>query len=196
MNVSLEGEEKLILVPYMKEHVPKYHQWMKDPTLLAATGSEPLTLDQEYEMHQSWTHDPSKHTFIVLDKDLILPQFVHGQAHVEAMVGDVNIYMNDLEDSRIAEIEIMIAEPKSRGKGLGKKSVLMMMVFAVEKFCIHTFRVKIGESNEASLRLFRKLGFVDASYSKIFQEVTLELVITKLKMEELHLLAGKFIEHS
>lgn len=29
-----------------------------------------------------------------------------------AMVGDVNIYMNDLEDSRIAEIEIMIAEPK------------------------------------------------------------------------------------
>lgn len=29
-----------------------------------------------------------------------------------AMVGDVNIYMNDLENSRIAEIEIMIAEPK------------------------------------------------------------------------------------
>ena len=28
------------------------------------------------------------------------------------MVGDVNIYMNDPEDSLFAEIEIMIAEPK------------------------------------------------------------------------------------
>ncbi|KAL8145581.1 GCN5-related N-acetyltransferase 9 [Apium graveolens] len=196
MDVSLEAEEKVILVPYMKQHVPKYHKWMQDPTLLSATGSEPLTLVQEYEMHQSWTHDPSKHTFIILDKDLILTPFTHGQPYIEAMVGDVNIYMNDLEDSHIAEIEIMIAEPKSRGKGLGKKSVMMMMVFAVEKFCIQSFRVKIGESNEASLSLFRKLGFVYASYSKIFQEVTLELQITKLKMEELQQLAGKFIEHS
>lgn len=29
-----------------------------------------------------------------------------------AMVGDVNIYMNDLDDPHLAEIEIMIAEPK------------------------------------------------------------------------------------
>lgn len=28
------------------------------------------------------------------------------------MVGDVNIYMNDLDDMQLAEIEIMIAEPK------------------------------------------------------------------------------------
>lgn len=28
------------------------------------------------------------------------------------MVGDVNIYMNDLDDPQMAEIEIMIAESK------------------------------------------------------------------------------------
>lgn len=28
------------------------------------------------------------------------------------MVGDVNLYMNDLDDPQMAEIEIMIAEPK------------------------------------------------------------------------------------
>ena len=28
------------------------------------------------------------------------------------MVGDVNLYMNDLDDPHMAEIEIMIAEPK------------------------------------------------------------------------------------
>ena len=45
----------------------------------------------------------------------------------------------------------------SRGKGLGKEAVMMMMAFAVENLGIHTFRAKIGESNQASLDLFHKL---------------------------------------
>ncbi|XP_020580158.1 N-acetyltransferase 9-like protein isoform X1 [Phalaenopsis equestris] len=177
--VCLEGK-KAILVPYMWEHVPKYHEWMKDPALLLATGSEPLTLDQEYDMHLSWTKDPNKHTFIVLDRELIKGEFSHGEPHIEAMVGDVNIYMNDQDDLLLAEIEIMIAEPKSRGKGLGEDSVLMMMAFAVKKYRIQTFRAKISESNLPSLKLFHKLGFKDVSYSAAFNEVTLELQVTDL----------------
>ncbi|KAL7216392.1 hypothetical protein ACSBR1_028355 [Camellia fascicularis] len=195
MRASVEGE-KVILVPYMKEHVPRYHQWMQDPALLQATGSEPLTLDEEYQMQLSWTQDPHKQTFIILDKELVVGDFIHGDAHVEAMVGDVNIYMNDLDDSQMAEIEIMIAEPKSRGKGLGKESVLMMMAFAVENLAIRIFRAKIGESNESSLILFKKLGFQEVSCSEIFKEVTLELPITKPKHEELQQLTGNMVTHA
>lgn len=186
----------MILVPYMREHVPKYHDWMKDPALLSATGSDPLTLDQEYEMQLSWTQDPNKRTFIVLDKQLILGDFLHGQSHIEAMVGDVNIYMNDLEDPLLAEIEIMIADPKSRGKGLGKETVLMMMTFAVENLGIHMFRAKIGESNQPSLYMFRKLGFEDVSFSEIFKEWTLEMPVTKSKRDELLHCVGNMITHS
>nr|XP_027078475.1 N-acetyltransferase 9-like protein isoform X5 [Coffea arabica] len=189
MKVSLEGK-KVILVPYMKEHVEKYHEWMQDPALLEATASEPLTLDEEYDMQLSWTQDPFKQTFIILDKELVVGEFVHGDPHVEAMVGDVNIYMNDLDDAEMAEIEIMIAETKSRGKGLGKESVLMMMAFAVENFGIHLFRAKIGDSNRASISLFQKLGFEKTSHSEIFQEVTFELPITESKCEELHRLTA------
>lgn len=57
MGVSLVGE-KVILVPYMKEHVPVYHVWMQDPAILQATASEPLTIDQEYQMQLSWLQDP------------------------------------------------------------------------------------------------------------------------------------------
>ncbi|GAV74597.1 Acetyltransf_3 domain-containing protein [Cephalotus follicularis] len=189
MGVSLEGE-KVILVPYMEAHVPRYHQWMQDPSLLQATGSDPLTLDQEFKMQLSWSQDPLKETFIVLDKDMLEGAFVHGDPHVEAMVGDVNLYMNDLDNPQMAEVEIMIAEPRSRGKGLGKESVLMMMAYAVENLGIHVFRVKIGESNGASLNLFLKLGFKEASYSEIFKEVTLDLSVTKPKHEELLHLIG------
>uniref|UniRef100_M1BV21 N-acetyltransferase n=2 Tax=Solanum tuberosum TaxID=4113 RepID=M1BV21_SOLTU len=112
------------------------------------------------------------------------------------MVGDVNIYMNDLDDPQMAEVEIMIAEPKSRGKGLGKESVLVMMTFAVDNFKIHTFRVKIGELNQASLSLFQKLGFNETSYSKIFNEMTLELPMTESKIFELRQLVGNMVTHS
>ncbi|XP_051151816.1 uncharacterized protein LOC127265844 isoform X2 [Andrographis paniculata] len=171
MTVSIEGE-KVILVPYMKEHVAKYHVWMQDPAILEATASEPLTLDQEYEMQISWVQDPLKHTFIILDKELVIGDFIHGESHNEAMVGDVNIFMNDPEDPELAEVEIMIAEHKSRGKGLAKESVTLMMAFAVQKFGIHIFQAKVGESNEASLSLFHKLGFKEISHSKIFKEVS------------------------
>lgn len=194
MKVSLEGE-KVMLVPYMKQHVPKYHQWMQDPDLLLATGSEPLTLDEEYAMQLTWTQDPHKQTFIVLDKQLIVGEFLHGQPQIQAMVGDVNIYMNDPEDHLLAEIEIMIAERKSRGKGLGKESVLMMMTFSVENLGIHTFRAKIGETNQASLDMFHKLGFEDVSFSEVFREWTLELPVTKSKRDELHHRDANIITH-
>ncbi|KAI3770169.1 hypothetical protein L6452_01292 [Arctium lappa] len=37
------------------------------------------------------------------------------------------------------------------------ESVLMMMVFAIDNYKIKAFRAKIGDSNEASLNMFRKL---------------------------------------
>ncbi|KAB2022149.1 hypothetical protein ES319_D07G189100v1 [Gossypium barbadense] len=195
MGVSLEGQ-KVIMVPYMEAHVPKYHLWMQDPALLQATGSEPLSLQQEYDMQLSWNQDPLKKTFIILDKEMVGEKFVHVNPHVEAMVGDVNIYMNDLDDPQLAEVEIMIAEPKSRGKGLGKESVLMMMAYAVQNFRIHVFRAKIGASNGSSLSLFRKLGFKETSYSEIFKEVTLELAVTEQKQEELLQLLGSVVSHA
>nr|ADK92874.1 RimL/acetyltransferase-domain protein [Hypericum perforatum] len=167
--VSLEGE-KVIMVPYMEAHVPNYHRWMQDPLLLQATGSEPLSLQQEYQMQLSWTQDPL------------------------TMVGDVNIYMNDLDDPQLAEVEIMIAEPKSRGKGLGKETVLMMMAYAVQNLGIHVFRSKIGETNGASLQLFHKLGFAEVSRSEIFKEtldsatlvVYLESIVDDLVIQKGH----------
>ncbi|RHZ80233.1 hypothetical protein Glove_138g57 [Diversispora epigaea] len=84
-NLVLIGE-KVILVPYRPEHVPKYHEWMKSPFLQEMTASKPLTIEQEYEMQRSWHLDENK------------------------MIGDVNLFFNDEENSTVSEIEIMIAE--------------------------------------------------------------------------------------
>lgn len=35
----------------------RYHEWMKSPELQQLTASEPLTLEQEYDMQRSWRED-------------------------------------------------------------------------------------------------------------------------------------------
>ena len=39
------SSETICLVPYARNHVAKYHEWMKDPKLQEATASEPLSLE-------------------------------------------------------------------------------------------------------------------------------------------------------
>jgi RimJ/RimL family protein N-acetyltransferase len=148
------------LVPYRIEHVLKYHEWMQDPFLLETTCSEPLTLDQEYEMQQSWQSDPKKLTFIITNNFIL--------------IGDVNLYFNEIDDDKCAEIEIMIAEPEFRGKGMGKNVLKVFIDYSVKTLQVAKFRAIIGLENYSSLELFKKLGFVKVSESAIFQQATLE----------------------
>lgn len=52
-DVQIVGE-RVVLVPYRRKHVEKYHNWMLSSLLLEQTASEPLTLQEEYEMQQKW----------------------------------------------------------------------------------------------------------------------------------------------
>lgn len=177
----LEGE-KIVLVPYKKNHVPRYHEWMQSTELLEQTASKRLSLEQEYDMQQSWFQDENKCTFIILDKNKWLqPELTE----IDCMAGDVNLFLNVNHDD-IAEIEIMIAEPYCRRKGLGREALLTMMNYGVTYLGIKKYEAKIGCGNNASLTLFHKLGFVKVSISEVFNEVTLEMQVTPEIQQWLH----------
>eukprot|EP00271_Cylindrocystis_brebissonii_P023280 TRINITY_DN9580_c0_g2_i2.p1 TRINITY_DN9580_c0_g2~~TRINITY_DN9580_c0_g2_i2.p1 ORF type:complete len:139 (-),score=17.94 TRINITY_DN9580_c0_g2_i2:152-511(-) len=101
------------------------------------------------------------------------------------MAGDVNLFLNDQDDEHIAEIEVMVAEAQSRGRGLAKEALRLLMSYALSPpLSVHTFRAKIGETNSASLRLFQSLGYEEVSRSHVFSQVTLELTASSRAMEE------------
>ncbi|KAL4890948.1 GNAT domain-containing protein [Aspergillus ambiguus] len=136
----------VLLVPYSKWHVPRYHEWMKDEEIQEATASEPLSIEEEYTMQQSWRQDPDKLTFIVC---LPTPSAQQAQGipdplsaeddSPERMVGDINLFLRvddgeegDSDPQIIGEIELMIAEKKNQRKGFGRAALLAFLRYIVD----------------------------------------------------------------
>ncbi|CAF1020549.1 unnamed protein product [Adineta ricciae] len=169
-NTVLYGRT-ILLVPYGKHHVEKYHRWMENEEIRELTASLPLTIEEEYEMQQTWMNDKDKCTFIILSKE----RFDETHDEIESMIGDVNLFLNDPDDLHCGEVEIMIAEEKARHKGYGIETLHTFFRYAIETLNITRFVVKIGLKNLPSIALFtNKLQFQTTQTSEVFQEVTME----------------------
>ncbi len=179
-NTKIVGN-KVELVPYLPKHVPKYHQWMKSEELQHLTGSEPLTLEEEYAMQKSWREDEDKCTFIVLSRN---SSNSDGEAseerEVNAMIGDTNIFIAKDDDTglTVGEAEIMIAEESARGQKMGKEAMVLMLIYGIDFLKINRFEAKIKLDNPTSIGMFDRLGFQETSRSEVFGEVTLSVTVS------------------
>ena len=193
--------KRVRLVPYLPEHVPRYSQWMADPEMLRLTGSEPLTVAEEYENQQSWHADPDKATFIICARDD--SETTDEELHVtRGMCGDVNAFLSPIDDdddvddddhgvasrdiaaaaSISAEIEIMIADASRRRGGLAREAILLFSHFLVEHVPqLGRLVVKITDDNLPSLRLFESLGFVVHKKLAVFEQTEMWLDIAAAK---------------
>ncbi|KAL2857178.1 GNAT domain-containing protein [Aspergillus pseudoustus] len=135
---------KVLLVPYSTWHVPRYHEWMKDEEIQEATASEPLSLDEEYAMQESWRNDADKLTFIVClprQGALIADEELTNEDDSPArMIGDINLFLriDDGEEGTsapqiIGEIELMIAEKKDQRRGFGKAALLTFLRYVIAR---------------------------------------------------------------
>ncbi|GFF53796.1 N-acetyltransferase 9-like protein [Aspergillus lentulus] len=153
---------KVLLVPYSSWHVPRYHEWMKDEEIQAATASEPLTLEEEYAMQRSWRQDADKLTFIIClpvprarsehqsqhqtESQEQLPEsglrLQDGDDAPGQMLGDINLFLRAEDDDEdedgpscpqiIGEIELMIAEKANQRKGYGRAALLAFLRYVLE----------------------------------------------------------------
>ncbi|KAI0353208.1 acyl-CoA N-acyltransferase [Trametes cingulata] len=180
--------QDVILVPYRTEHVAKYHEWMTSAELRELTASEPLTLEEEYEMQRKWQTDEDKLTFILLS-GTSFDAAAEGDAKVTPdrlkdlpMIGDVNLFLKGTpedEDFEV-EVEIMIAEPAYRRRGIAYTALQLMLSYATDPSSppplpIQKDRLvaRIGDKNEPSIKLFEKLGFAVTKRVAVFEEVEL-----------------------
>jgi GNAT superfamily N-acetyltransferase len=131
--------------------------------LQKSTASEPLTIEQEYDMQRSWREDGDKLTFIACLAPKVPPNngtIVAGQEDSdEAMIGDVNLFISEADDDEgevesgtehiperdpkkrsgevtlVGEVEIMIARKEVQGRGYGKAVLLTFLWYIFSCLC-------------------------------------------------------------
>ena len=162
----------LALVPYTRALVPTYHGWMEDAALREATASERLTLDQELAMCDAWATDEDKLTFIVTTTTREEGGRGPPRPHYTP-VGDVNLFFNDADAPSVAEVEVMIALPTARRRGIASGAVALLLGYAAAlppPRALTRVVAKVGRANAASAALFGRLGFALEGGSDVFQE--------------------------
>ncbi|KAJ1965122.1 hypothetical protein IWQ62_002742 [Dispira parvispora] len=146
------------------------------------TASEPLSLEDEYEMQAKWRNDDDKCTFIVLRRTDDPVEI--NIKNLDTMVGDVNLFFNSFDSPHECELEVMIAVANARNQGLGTEAIELMMCYGIITLQVQKYTAKILEKNTTSRRLLTdKFGFRETGYSKIFQEVSMELPVDELRCE-------------
>ncbi|KAI4864668.1 GNAT domain-containing protein [Hypoxylon rubiginosum] len=227
-NIALSAPQ-VLLVPYDPHHVPRYHEWMEDPAIREATASDRLTLAEEYENQTSWREAPDKLTFIICEplmphdgtsEDLgtdYAETVVAGEADSPGrMIGDVNLFLTpwDGDDGEEqgqgkayvnAEIDIMIADPRHRGRGLGRATLTAFLLFIrshldgiLAEYAgassedangngsstpeLKDVVAKINAGNQSSIKLFKSMGFSQRGGVNYFGEI--EMVLEGLGVKE------------
>jgi RimJ/RimL family protein N-acetyltransferase len=123
---------------------------MQDVDLQAATASEPLTMEEEYDMQRSWRTDNDKLTFIVCQSRESTgdSQIVKGgdDDRPERMIGDINLFLFELEDDEdelpvtetsnalVGEIELMIALKDLQRQGYGRAALLSFTSYVLDSW--------------------------------------------------------------
>lgn len=137
-------------------------------------------------MQSSWRQDHDKLTFIAclpVPQQSSIPKVKSGQHDAPSqMIGDVNLFLSisdEDEEGCIGELELMVASSTNRRRGYGRATILAFMNYVQvnlggildeyrlgegrAKMKLLQLRVKIGSSNEKSIKLFESIGFLKVS---------------------------------
>ncbi|GAA5834540.1 hypothetical protein JCM9279_004347 [Rhodotorula babjevae] len=185
------ASDRLVLRPYRRWHVLRYHEWMEDDEVREQTASERLTLDEEFSMQKSWRLDADKLTFIVHLRSDTAPSassdpaaFLAAHNDTSLMIGDVNLFLHDVSPPsspspssspsaepaptptpRRAELEIMLPPPSSSSPSYRPRSGLALLT--LQLFLSYASRAL----DLAPSAFFARIGFDNAPSLGLFKKL-------------------------
>lgn len=81
------------------------------------------------------------------------------------LLGLIDLFDFDPKNRR-AGLGIVILKSGDRNKGVGSEAILLLCEYAFETLALHQLFANVTEDNDASLHLFKKLGFEQVGVKK------------------------------
>lgn len=139
--------ERVVLRPFRPDDVEPLWRAKLDPATWAATSAAPL-VPLTLAEHQARYAEPSK------DNSAQFAVDVDG-----ALAGRVGLFDVDLL-ARSAEVGVSLL-PEHRGQGHGKDALRVLLGYAFRSRNLRRVHLQTLSSNEAGLRCYRAVGFVE-----------------------------------
>jgi RimJ/RimL family protein N-acetyltransferase len=177
--MNTKDDSILRIRPFGLEYVDVYTQWMQIPDLrqLTCTPDDAMNnYDQVNDTQQELWNDSS---CLVMIMEVVTDRST-------TPIGDVSVFMHEwMGDGNQAEIDVMIANPEFRGKGIAQDAVLAVLQYTLAvRSNLTTVVAKINSSNVFSIKLFQdKLGFALKADNEAFDQKEYEQRAESLKAQ-------------
>lgn len=136
--VPLETDDIRAMAPFFSD-VKEIYYYLPDALL-------PRNLKQLESLMEDWNDGKENFVFACRLK--------------EKTIGLVTLsYVDPI--SGHAELGVMLAEPEYRGRGLAQEAMRLIIDYAFSELRLHRLYARVARDNEASLKLFRQLGFTE-----------------------------------
>ncbi|GAB5603169.1 GNAT family protein [Thermus sp. FJN-A] len=142
--------EKIRLDPIQRAHLPKIISWMyKEDIIARAFFGDPLprSLEEMEAWLQQLRTNPNARVLAVIHRE------------TEEIVGEVALQPIDWRN-RSAFFAIILGEESRRGEGVGTEAARLALRYAFEGLNLHRVEANVLSSNEASIRLLKRVGFL------------------------------------
>ncbi|MFX0147606.1 MAG: GNAT family N-acetyltransferase [Candidatus Hodarchaeota archaeon] len=151
--IFLQGERIDLLVKNI-DNIKIYHKWVNNPDIRTYLSMEvPESLEV---IKKDWFPD-------YRNTENIWFEIWHKEDQIPiGMVGLIKInYIY-----RHAELGIFIGESEYWGKGIGTEAVNLILKYAFDTLSFHKIAVSINVNNTKSLKMLKKIGFIEEGHLK------------------------------
>lgn len=145
----LKGK-KVYLSPVTHDDLELFYNWLNNldevSKYLITSTFIPITEKDQEDWYEKLSSDYFKRVFVIHD---VKTDKTIGRVDIE----EINLFY------RTASLLVFIGDRKFRGKGLGSEAISLVLDFGFNILGLNNIAVEIYSFNEASLAVFRKLGF-------------------------------------
>jgi diamine N-acetyltransferase len=103
---------------------------------------------------------------------------------VRITVGAADLFDFDPQNLR-AEVGVVIYEPAFRRKGYATQAMRLLIAYSADTLQLHQLYCSVAESNEASVALFRRLGFEVTGVKKDWRKKSQHTFENELTMQRM-----------
>ena len=140
--------EKTSLIPYTSEHIKKTVTWLSLPQLRSTFG---FSKDISIQSHTDWLHQ--QHNF-----------YLWAIFNANQYVGNLSIRITP--EQQMGYLEIYLGENNSKGQGVGKNSMAMIIEWAFNTMQLKRIELITIEGNSVAEKLYLNSGFVLAKIKR------------------------------